>query len=663
MIISNKGKHNQQILFVDNIDEVYAGVDRSDLLVYSVFDSIYKRMQGRFWIPHKIVMTKDASNFKELPEEAQKIFTLNLQWQMFADTMNTSGLSSQLIPYANNLEMKRCLVMQMLEEQNHCYKKGTEVLTSKGFVNFEDLKDNDLVANYRKRGTITFSKPLAIINKKYKGKIYNFEMQNYKQSVTPNHRVVMFGTRGFNNGKLIITEAENCSLSNYNLPVSGINQVSIKKLSSLEAIAIAYQAEGSLVNFHKLNYDKKNNRGWSYIFDLKCKYKIIRLLNLIEDSGIEYTTTRREDFSQICIFSPMKFDKEFSWVNVEKVNEVWGSEFLNELKYWGDSFREKGSVLYANTNIKAINIVQSIASVSGWQSGFYVYGMENIKDTLIPSSKLAKNLNQYYQVRLVPNKKFKNGREVIRTEEHYEGSVHCCTVESGMLVLRNEGGVFISGNSQSYNHIVSHMYNEPAEINDGILSDKRIMERASNFNKLYDSYVEIEIKLLMILAMEAISFVSSFLVTLGINEKFDNKITNTADQILLIAADEAGHVALFSNIIRISVKQKPDYDWQGKAEIIFKDVYQYEMAWRYTLEKIYPLPQLSVNNFSAFLKRKINNAMKGCGLKPMYEEVEFSYLTNWYSNVSNININNSALQETNSISYNKEILIKDWYIN
>jgi ribonucleotide reductase beta subunit family protein with ferritin-like domain len=221
-----------------------------------------------------------------------------------------------------------------------------------------------------------------------------------------------------------------------------------------------------------------------------------------------------------------------------------------------------------------------------------------------------------------------------------------------------------SNHSDSYSHIVAHMYNEPSEVNDTILDNELILARVSRFNDLYsDKGTELYQLLIMILALESVSFVSSFLTTFALNDAFDNKLTNTADQILQIAADELGHQTLFSNVIKIHRKHNPDYNWDGFAEELFGEVYQEELKWRAALYAIYPLPQLEFSNFNKFLKYKIHQAMKGAGLKPLFEKVSSEeYVVNWYNTVSNINNTNTALQEGNNISYNKDVLLKDWNV-
>lgn len=99
-------------------DTPYTGVERTDNPVYPIFAHLYKGMQGRFWIPENISMADDKTKFKRLPKEAQDLFTMNLAWQVFADSDQSENLL-YLADRTNNIEVKRCIVMQAMEESNH----------------------------------------------------------------------------------------------------------------------------------------------------------------------------------------------------------------------------------------------------------------------------------------------------------------------------------------------------------------------------------------------------------------------------------------------------------------------------------------------------------------------------------------------------------------
>ena len=70
-----------------------------------------------------------------------------------------------------------------------CFKGETEILTDKGFIRFDRLKD-EKVAQYHEDGTIDYIKPIQKIKKDYSGKFRTFSLSKGKITVTENHEMV-----------------------------------------------------------------------------------------------------------------------------------------------------------------------------------------------------------------------------------------------------------------------------------------------------------------------------------------------------------------------------------------------------------------------------------------------------------------------------------------
>ena len=135
-------------------------------------------------------MTQDAKDYKYLTPAEKRMYDLVLSQLIFMDSLQTNNLMDNINPYITAPEINACLSRQSYEEANHCLIEGTEVLTNRGFIDFKDLTYEDRVANYCNDGSIFFSYPNEIIHNKYKGDLIEFSMLNYKQIVTPNHRMV-----------------------------------------------------------------------------------------------------------------------------------------------------------------------------------------------------------------------------------------------------------------------------------------------------------------------------------------------------------------------------------------------------------------------------------------------------------------------------------------
>ncbi len=58
------------------------------------------------------------------------------------DSLQTNNLIDNINPFITSPEINLILVRQAFEEALHCYVEGTEVLTSKGFIDFRDVKED-----------------------------------------------------------------------------------------------------------------------------------------------------------------------------------------------------------------------------------------------------------------------------------------------------------------------------------------------------------------------------------------------------------------------------------------------------------------------------------------------------------------------------------------
>lgn len=110
--------NNQSILFHEDIAKVYDGIMRTDRPVYPVFHTIFQSMQNRFWVPEAISMSTDKVKFRTHPKGIQDLITANIGWQVCADSDQDANLK-YLADHCNNIEVKRCIGMQAMDEDNH----------------------------------------------------------------------------------------------------------------------------------------------------------------------------------------------------------------------------------------------------------------------------------------------------------------------------------------------------------------------------------------------------------------------------------------------------------------------------------------------------------------------------------------------------------------
>ena len=223
-------------------------------------------------------------------------------------------------------------------------------------------------------------------------------------------------------------------------------------------------------------------------------------------------------------------------------------------------------------------------------------------------------------------------------------------LESAMSVWEFMEGI----HSRSYTHIVKNLYAQPEEVFDTILSDEKILSRASTVTASYDDFIShaqeygagnmwqhalegvetardgrLELKRKLFRAMmnvnilEGIRFYVSFACSFAFGEL--KVMEGSAKIISLIARDENQHLVLTQNILN-NWKKGDDKDMQKIFEeereystSMFKKAVEEEKAWAKYLFKDGSMIGLSEQLLSNYVEWIANRRMKAIGLAPLYD--------------------------------------------
>lgn len=316
---------------------------------------------------------------------------------------------------------------------DECFRDGAEVLTKRGFIDFKDLTEDDFVAQYEESGDISFVKPSRTIEKYYEGEMVTTVSDRFYSSVTPNHRKVYLDS-----GKhLKVLLAKEGFKRCWKVPLTGslVGGESFNK--DVISLACMLQADGNA-------NCKKGAYYWKVSFSKERK--IAKCRELVKRLGIDYSeysedcrgkTTfylgRHEELIGELLSLPNKtFNKEFFL----KLDKECLSYFQDELLSWDGSVKGRARV-YCTTNLENAELAQTIAPLLGVTA--------NICKSVDSRKESYKD---YYRVHF-SNRTYASlqGKEDIR--EYYKGKVRCVTVPSGMIVVRQEGCIQISGNCQN----------------------------------------------------------------------------------------------------------------------------------------------------------------------------------------------------------------------
>ena len=208
--------------------------------------------------------------------------------------------------------------------------------------------------------------------------------------------------------------------------------------------------------------------------------------------------------------------------------------------------------------------------------------------------------------------------------------------------------------SRSYTYIIKNVYSDPSEVFDKIVTDDRILERASSVTAAYDDFItnahqydnstmwelaneghiagkidryELKRKLYRAVAnvniLEGIRFYVSFACSFAFGEL--KLMEGSAKIISLIARDENQHLAITQNILNKWAQgddpemkriMKEEEEWTYKA---FDNAVNEEKRWADYLFKDGSMIGLNDKLLHQYVEWIANRRLKGIGLKSIYD--------------------------------------------
>lgn len=558
---------------VDDKRMINCRADLNQLVPFKYDWAWQKYLDGcsNHWMPQEVNMTHDVamwSDPKGLTDDERRVVMRSLGYFSTADSLVANNLVLGIYKHITNPECRQYILRQAFEEAVHCYIDGTEILTEYGFVDFRELKDGIKVAQYHNDGSVSFVLPDEILHDRYTGPMIEFsnDTGNYVSVVTPDHRCVTINPR-VNPYDVEITLAKNLTPNNRLFPVSGTlsHDYLCEHFTALDAIRVAFQADGNLTNPHTVDVGAKT--GCRVIkFQLSRETKIKRLVFLAKLAKCRYTVvpcgedTINAGQTVVTIWIPndLPLDKEFGWVNLSQVDGLWLENFVQELSYWDGCERTLGSSCYTNTNRKAVDLVMAAAHLCGMRTGVY---------EVLPSP----NRKTAWQVHIY-RRSYANGRSIKKTEFQHDGYVHCVGVPSGMIITRYKDCVAVSGNTHAYQYCVEslrldggevfNMYRElPSVANKAAWSINKT--KSISDHNFQTGTVETDQELLRNLiayyvVTEGIFFYCGFTQILSMGRR--NKMTGVAEQFQYILRDESMHLNFGIDVIN-QIKYENPHLW------------------------------------------------------------------------------------------------------
>lgn len=320
--------------------------------------------------------------------------------------------------------------------QGSCYVEGTQVLTNNGFKDFREVnKQTDKIAQVDDLGNVSFTNTYDLTVSDYNGIINTYEGKKKKEGfnlmVTPNHRMFIEQRRGGKkkrkwSEKLEMVKSEDLSLHRDNrIWIAGSSNNNNNELSMFERLLIAYQADGK---------KEKGNRKMRFRFTKKRK--IERLKWILNNLNVEYFehTGGKDNVTEISFYhNDIRGNESLEWVNLEKINNNWVTDFVMELSHWDGSITNN-SVTYSTVVEKNIDVLQAMCAIGGKKIYKKVVYREN-KQPL-------------YKVIISDRVTYRGGESIVKKNEEYNGKVYCAIVPEGKLIVKSNECISICGNTR-----------------------------------------------------------------------------------------------------------------------------------------------------------------------------------------------------------------------
>jgi len=138
--VKNEKYHTEANAFLDG----KLGFQRYDTLKYKQFDKLTEKQLGFFWLPQEIDCNKDNSDFKDLTDHEQHIFTANLKRQILLDSVQGRAPVEAFGPIISLPELENWIMTWTFSETIHSrsYTHIIRNIYANPSIVFDELADS-----------------------------------------------------------------------------------------------------------------------------------------------------------------------------------------------------------------------------------------------------------------------------------------------------------------------------------------------------------------------------------------------------------------------------------------------------------------------------------------------------------------------------------------
>jgi DNA polymerase I-like protein with 3'-5' exonuclease and polymerase domains len=301
-----------------------------------------------------------------------------------------------------------------------CLLPTAQVLTPTGWKEISRVKSGDLIAQWEQSGRITYvsAEPFET---DYDSMMLRVQGEQIYQTLTALHRVPHWDARKAHfNVRSALEVSENAQV---NLPISGSligGQLEFPRFLAMLLADASFEGSGWRVSFKK-------------------QRKIDRFIWLMQSAGVPFSEQKAAEGYRRFYISGFK-DLPRAWGEwVLALTPACAEALIDEAQHWDGTARGASYVFYT-ASAREADWIQTLAHIAG--RGATIHGHEqsagSYSDTFM------------FRVNVKPRKVV----NVLRkhwSSFSYTGKVHCVTVPSGFFLMRENGFISVTGNTNNQN--------------------------------------------------------------------------------------------------------------------------------------------------------------------------------------------------------------------
>lgn len=352
----------------------------------------------------------------------------------FGGVWNGSPHEDQMLDKLENLPF----TLLFVDGNHECLNKETDVLTELGWMNIVDVYNSAMnikVASYdTNTRELHFEYPLHR-TRTYSATIINIDGYNYKQSVTPQHEVLLDGQKQLAQSLL----GRRIKESALRHKVQYIPQEPLMMNNEYIELLVSVVMDGTIVDYSLSNPNSTKIR---IQFHLKKERKIRYIERLLNVNDIQYTKRSGQHGDiYLCVYGndgrriyrDLQHQKNLprTFANATYEQFVAIMTALQET----DATNQKGRLVWRTTNYNDVSLMQELC---------LKFNCDMHVATLPNASGYTKDGKLQYVCSLREDKRLNTFLKI--SEAVYNDYAYCLTMPSGTLVTRYNHSVCITGN-------------------------------------------------------------------------------------------------------------------------------------------------------------------------------------------------------------------------